>query len=343
MATRQHILPRFLLKGFSSKIVGKNIQACVYRKGGKVFETNITNIAVERNFYGKEGGVSVDDEITKQEGDFALLLEKLRTCKIHEEVHDSRIADFITHLAIRNKHLREGFRESSEFVITDLSKKLSDFDNIKLLLLNDPKTMKAILNKIFTTTSVPRAQRRLALRKPFPIISKLLDQNEVKYLQIIRPMWKLIVTSIPEWTKDGHIQALLKEPLPEPRTGAYRQLHWYIYEVEKPLVLGDVGCYFETSGNRRYLSITGRKDRISKALLPISSKRILVGAPSHRRPRVDPDVINTESAKLSREFFVYSQKTQGAEKLALLIGENADIISKDELKSIVQKKFLEKL
>jgi len=75
---RHHILARFLLKGFASKVSGDQTFTWVYRKEGKVFESNIINVAVERYFYGKEGELSVDDEITEIEKTFAPLLSSLR-------------------------------------------------------------------------------------------------------------------------------------------------------------------------------------------------------------------------------------------------------------------------
>jgi len=64
---RHHILPRFLLKGFASRVQGEGVFSVVYRKDGKPFETNIEKISVEKHFYGKEGEISADEEITDLE------------------------------------------------------------------------------------------------------------------------------------------------------------------------------------------------------------------------------------------------------------------------------------
>jgi Protein of unknown function (DUF4238) len=61
--TRHHIIPRFLLKGFASKVERDQTFAWVFRKGRIPFETNINNI-VENDFYGKEGA---DEAITMAE------------------------------------------------------------------------------------------------------------------------------------------------------------------------------------------------------------------------------------------------------------------------------------
>lgn len=60
---RHHILPKFLLKGFASKVDGQEVFTWVYRKEGKVFEANTLNVSVEKHFYGKTGELNVDDEI----------------------------------------------------------------------------------------------------------------------------------------------------------------------------------------------------------------------------------------------------------------------------------------
>ena len=64
---KQHILPKFLLKGFANRIKGNSIYTLVHRKDGQIFESNIKNICAERYFYGKEPDSSADADITKNE------------------------------------------------------------------------------------------------------------------------------------------------------------------------------------------------------------------------------------------------------------------------------------
>jgi len=49
-----------LLKGFASNIVRDTVLTWVYRREGKAFEVSTADVAVEKDFYGKEGGPSVD-------------------------------------------------------------------------------------------------------------------------------------------------------------------------------------------------------------------------------------------------------------------------------------------
>jgi len=75
---RQHILPRFLLKGFASRFQRGEIFTWIYRRGGKIVETNIKKVGVEKYFYGKEGELSADAKITDLEQEYARLLDELR-------------------------------------------------------------------------------------------------------------------------------------------------------------------------------------------------------------------------------------------------------------------------
>src|SRR2546421_3400407 len=106
---RQHVLPRFLLKGFASRTVGEKVFAWVYRKHGSPFETVIENISVEKHFYGKDGEITADDTITDLESGYAYLIDTLRQQRHGYEIPDSTVSEFVTHLAIRTHHLRESF------------------------------------------------------------------------------------------------------------------------------------------------------------------------------------------------------------------------------------------
>src|ERR1051325_10232778 len=108
---RQHILPRFWQNGFASRVQGKKIFTYVYRKGGNHFETTVENVGLENYFYGKPGEISADEEITKIEGGYAQLTTQLRNEPDGARVTDLRVPDFVAHLTVRTKQLREFFRE----------------------------------------------------------------------------------------------------------------------------------------------------------------------------------------------------------------------------------------
>jgi hypothetical protein len=150
---RQHILPRFLLKGFASRVEGEKVFAWVHRKSKPAFETTIENVSVEKHFYGKEGELSADNEITDLESGYAYLIDSLRQQKHGTYISDPLISDFIAHLSIRTKHLRESFRESTEYLMDRLSEYLGDCENGKKLILNNPKMAKEELTKVLINVS----------------------------------------------------------------------------------------------------------------------------------------------------------------------------------------------
>jgi hypothetical protein len=123
---RQHILPRFLLKGFASKMDGQEAFTWVCRKGGNVFEANIKNVAVEKHFYTGPGEINVDDEITEIERGFALLLDEFRQEDHGFEVTNPGLPEFVVHLSSRTKHLRDSFIDMTGAMTSILSDYLAD-------------------------------------------------------------------------------------------------------------------------------------------------------------------------------------------------------------------------
>src|SRR5262245_24620446 len=128
---RQHILPRFLLKGFASRLDGQEAFTWVCRRGARIFEANIKNVAVEKHFYTGKGDNNVDDEITELERGFARLLDRLRQENDGFEVTDPNLPEFIGHLTSRTKHLRDSFIETTGVMTKILSDYLADERNVR--------------------------------------------------------------------------------------------------------------------------------------------------------------------------------------------------------------------
>ena len=81
----------------------------MYRKGGPQFETTIENVGLEKHFYGKVGEISADEEITQLESGYAGLINGLRSEPDGARADSKRVLDFVAHLTIRTKQLREFF------------------------------------------------------------------------------------------------------------------------------------------------------------------------------------------------------------------------------------------
>ncbi|MBA3569153.1 MAG: DUF4238 domain-containing protein [Pyrinomonadaceae bacterium] len=127
--------PKFLLKGFASKVDEQEVFTWVYRKEGKVFEANTLNVSVEKHFYGKTGELNVDDEITDIEKRFARLLDALRNEDHTCATLDPNLPEFVGHLSSRTKHLRDSFIDSTEFLTSTLFTYLGDEKNFRTWIL----------------------------------------------------------------------------------------------------------------------------------------------------------------------------------------------------------------
>jgi hypothetical protein len=334
---RQHILPRFLLKGFASRVQDEKVFTWVFRKGGSPFETATENVSVEKHFYGKQGELSADDEITNLEGGYAQLVDTLRGEKDATQVNDPRIADFIAHLIVRTKQLRESFRESAEYVLEQFSDYLSDFDNFKQLVVRNPKLVREELVKILKDIPVPDWQKGMLLELMELHASTLMDEQKSELEKMIQSLFEEVKSILPKAFREGHIKSLAKNPVPKPRADEYRELKWFVRETSRPLILGDIGCLFEIVGERRFKPIDDKGDNIKNIVLPVSSQKLLVGTSFSFVPQIDIKVLNTAIAKCSYEYFVSSESPPEKVALAVSIGSWSGILSKKEKEQLLSE------
>jgi hypothetical protein len=337
---RQHILPKFLLKGFASRIQKKEIFTWVYQRDGTIFETNIKNVGVEKYFYGRKGEPFVDHDITKFEGAYAPLLDELRGEQGQVEISDHRIPDLITHLVIRTKHVRDSFRESSEFLIEKICEYLQDSEIIKNYILRKPEIMRKSIEEGFRDHPELRRFEKI-LRPLLPrFLIAFLDSQKAEIQRLIKYFLEKSREDLPKWIRTAHIKGLSKGLIPEPRVEEYRQLRWFVYESNESIILGDIGCLFEVSGTRKYKSLTLNDDEIINVFLPISYKQILIGTSLSGIAFPDFKLINEAIAKCSRNFFICSEQSPDKVSLIPLLGKEAELITKEEIEEITKEIFL---
>ncbi len=343
---RHHILPRFLLKGFASKVEGQEVFAWVYRREGKVFETNLVNVAVEKHFYGKDGELNVDDEITDIEGEFAILLDYLRRRASGHRISETKIADFIGHLSSRTKHLRDSFIESSGELISLLIGYLADETNFRTWILEyykrHPEVMRKALDDALRQMQLTRSQRlqlkqrMLRMLSPELVVAQM-DRDISQYAFMFSTLGPMLLERIPTAVREGHIKALAKSLIPEPRVEDYRKLNWFVVKTDRPMVLGDVGCLFEVAGKKKFISSSGKEDDLQNIYLPISKDTLVVGAASDLVPQIDLQGLNENFVKSSREFFVAHESSPEMQELFLVLGTEAEILSKDDIAELLRE------
>jgi hypothetical protein len=98
------------------------------------------------------------------------------------------------------------------------------------------------------------------------------------------------------------------------------------------LILGDVGCLFEVTGAKQYITLAGKDDELKAVYLPISSDRLVMGTASPTAASIDFNRINQVFAEHSRDFFICREYSQQGRELQKLLGTKAQILSDDEIK-----------
>ncbi|MDP3182813.1 MAG: DUF4238 domain-containing protein [Desulfobaccales bacterium] len=335
---RQHILPRFLLKGFASRIHGKEIYTWVYLRKGAIFEANINKIGIEKHFYGRKGEFRVDAEITDFEGEYAPLLDELRDSQGQVEIYNQRIANLITHFVTRTKHLRDSYIESVEYLSEKIEEYFSDPENTKAAIFSQPEIMRASIEKGFKDFPVLQPYKDFLYPLLPYLLNAFLETHKTEIQKIRQDFFKDIRNNIlPKATVEGHIKGLSQGLIPEPRVQDYLLLRWFVINCRNPLILGDIGCLFETKGTRRFKPINSHDDEIINIFLPISDKQILIGTSLSNPPQINLNLINTAIAKCSREFFICSEQNKEIASLISLLGKEAEMMSKEEIENIVNK------
>lgn len=143
---RHHIIPRFLIKGFSTpqnsgkgfsqssketKKKKKNEQFyTVVHETKHIYPTNINNVFVEKLFYGEKGEANCDDKITEQEKTYSRAINQLRNESKSIPIKDPIFSEFLCHLAMRSRTLRQFSTKMADFTIEGIGKSLSNQQNI---------------------------------------------------------------------------------------------------------------------------------------------------------------------------------------------------------------------
>lgn len=339
MAIRQHILPRFLLKGFASRVSKNEVYTWVYKRGGPCYESNIINVAVQRNFYGEEGSGTVDEKITEFESEVAPLLDGLRTVEASKPIAGAGLVELVAHMETRTKHLRDSFCQPGQVMAEEFKKNTADIEKIKKVIFSDPTIMENAYENELNRYNVPPELRGLFKNLMVEMLPLVLKQKESELVNFSKQLFSLVKDKTPDMIKQGHIQALSGGVVPEWKLQQYNKFNWYVCIVEEELILGDFGPCWEVDGDKKYISFTFKADKIKNVFLPISSHHVVVGSSSSSPPLVNVPTLNAEVAALSRDFFVCSSMSPICEGLVNIIGDKSEMISDEKIKNMVRSKL----
>lgn len=340
---RQHILPRFLLRGFRSRTSGDQTYTWVQRKGEPPFESNILNVSVGRKFY--EGSQEdVDEDITTLENRFAPIIERLRQESSSRTISLSEIPEFIVHLLIRTKNLRDSFLDASHFLFMGLMAHLENPEHLRALVrrtvLQKPKWFREAVEQERKKSGLSRNQ----LERHYPNLERQIFAQFENTLEestsFIAALRESVKSRLEEAIKDGHLKALAKTLVPESRLKGYQNYKWHLLVLDAPnLILGDAGPIHQVGQD--FKALPDKDDIIVSIYLPIGERHLLAGSLSHSIPSVDPGLVNTGQATCAREYIVGPSHAT-VERYKNVIGLRGFILSDDDLGKILQA-FLSEL
>src|SRR5207249_10949593 len=97
------------------------------------------------------------------EGGYAKLITELRNEPDGAHVDSKQVSDFVAHLTARTKQLREGFRESAEYLVDQITLYLSTPANLKKLVLRNPELLQQELQNSLREIPVAQAYKDLLI------------------------------------------------------------------------------------------------------------------------------------------------------------------------------------
>lgn len=339
---RQHYLPRFLLKGFASRMVRDEAYTWVYRLGKEPYETNIGNIGLERYFYGTHQSAA-DAAITGTETAYSDLLFQLREEITSCELNNPLIPKFIAHLVVRTKHARQTMGEAGEVLVSLLRKKLGTPEDMSNTLSKYVKEHPERVREIIREEFQKAAGSALTSEQLEELVEFSMEKNqhlvafEDKSLHaaVITPLLHTFEKQLPSIIERAHTKALVTDHSPEPRADEIVNFHWRLFvEPDSSFILGDIGLIAKIGANENFKGLFLIAEPIQEIYLPISDRHIICGWLGEAREYPESGSINRASASLSREFFVAKNKTREELAYACLMGSSGDHIPENEIDDI---------
>jgi hypothetical protein len=340
---RQHYLPQFLVKGFSSRSAHSNHFVWVYRKGKVPFESNIINVGVEKDFYSEDDS-TVDEKITDAEIGYAELINELRTFKKTVKINEKMLPDFIAHLEIRTRNVRESLLEMSDLFLNEIIKFFQEPENVnKFVAKYTGDAMLQVdiaIHKKLKKISIPKAKR--AAVDSIIKEQKKLAQSNLRPLFIFFINRKLpdLINTMPDTVKKGHLKALQDSVSPKLRVEEHQKLIWnLVYFENEYLILGDSGVLFEVESLKKYSTFWEQGQKIINVFLPISKNHLVIGSNSEICDVPDLTWLNREIAEYSREYFLSAINNPFQLNLANNIGNKSQWFTENEIMSISNELF----
>ena len=332
--TRHHFIPRFLQKGFASRLTTKDTYCWTFSIGKEAYQANIKNIGIENLFYSVTSETELDDKITYEEANvYVPLIDRLRTNEFGD--HDIEpICEMLAHFEIRGQHLR-----------ANANLLFSDSMTAFLDIFSDPIKLSNILTKVIAPESkiFIKALEKAGLSQElfqFMLQSEpdLLAPMQLNITKIITQEIALQRETLPkllaEAAKNSHIKVLNETIAPKLRVARYANLDFTVVEYPSgDLPLGDSIVIFYIEGDRSYKPFLDKDDHLIEVILPLSSRLYLRGLLRDKEPAAHPD-LGLEIARCSQEYFISSMHNARTLQYQKEIGINSHWLDSENIPKI---------
>lgn len=334
--TRQHIVPKWLQRGFSHSKNPKRAKVAVYRKDSEPFFTNIANVGVQKSYF-TSAYFDGDESVTQLDGEFASIMDRLQgqegTLTDEDKTNACRL---FAHLEVRchmtERTIREMWTNISPLLLDHLrsEKNLKDWYHKPVLDQHD--TVNAISRICARRLRQAKARHGVPpvnLRETVQFVADCVDSFRASMLAVEAETGAVPESIAEEYAtrieRDGVIEGSLsynrsrnmaQHPDAKVRVAGYSKFHWKVVKFREDIVLPDSMVFHEVTDSpliQNYLYVPPRQ---RASYLPITSRRALVGrSKSHRRRLPNAAQMRHMAAQASFEYFIAAVESEAYERL----------------------------
>jgi hypothetical protein len=342
----QHHIPQAFSRGFRTPGGSKkNSKAWLYEKGVVPRLVLIKDeVAVERHFYSEpspDGSKTLDDEITDHENAFAQRLQALKSAPLGTAVDADTAAEVVAHLTIRNAHLRRTFAMGVNSLLSRAIEVFCNEATLRPVLGVDRDTpsehVKELIDEQFKENPAlaasglpPRVLHQIAQM----ILKERFSTFFTRHVPFMAAAFDALSAQAPAFIRDGHNKALSSGLAPDARTEILRALNWRVLPSPNDgFVLPDCVALGVDDETGLKPLILADLDKVTVVLMPLATKRLLVGA-RQSAPAPPVAAFNEAAVAASQTFFIATRRDDKLTLLADRIGATSGRFMNDTIGSV---------
>lgn len=347
--SKHHTIPRFLQKGFASRIERSKKKEKVFviqylKDANEGREESTRNTMASRYYYGR-GETSADDGMTQFENSF--LTPRIRALRDGSSISNREIAELVAHFSIRPKPIRETFTAISKEFLEKMGGLVADaamwgkaFEQMPSDFLagifqdrlskidpdsEDGRRLKSMENEGFNLAKLGELAADLGTSTMEDAVSREAMSSIAS--SVLADALRIDDSILEASIKDGHVRSIKDHVAPDKRVEVFEGFNWEIQNCDFDLILGDSGVLYISREVQKIVPFCDLNDIIA-VFLPISSNQLLRGfrTAGERMERFSAEV-NAEIASCSHDEFIASSENGGLDQLIPLIRSHGSSLS----------------